>query len=142
MSDEDDRTTPIGLFNYAHTYWRSAVTLHKAKVRVTHRDAPTSFLYCHAIELYLKAYLRAHDVSAETLRTKYGHDVSKLANAAKAKGLHFDDEDTEVLQLITDMKPLTIRYIKTGPFRRPTHEALNRTCKSFHQSVKGVAKKI
>jgi hypothetical protein len=40
------------------------------------------------------------------------------------------------------VEPLTIRYIKTGPFRRPTLEALNRTSKSFHQSVKGVAKKI
>lgn len=33
MTDEDDRTTPIGLFNYPDSYWRSAVALEGAEDR-------------------------------------------------------------------------------------------------------------
>jgi hypothetical protein len=39
MSD-DDRTTPLGLFNYARSYWQSGVLLHDASAKVTHPDAP------------------------------------------------------------------------------------------------------
>jgi hypothetical protein len=55
---DDDRTTPLGLFNYARSYWQSAVLLHDARARVTHPDAPVTLLLAHAIELYLKAFLR------------------------------------------------------------------------------------
>src|SRR4029078_13203402 len=57
MSD-DDRTTPLGRFNYARTYWQSAVLLHHARAKVSHPDAPVTLLLAHAIELYLKAFLR------------------------------------------------------------------------------------
>jgi len=35
MSD-DDRTTPLGLFNYARSYWQSGVLLHQARAKVSH----------------------------------------------------------------------------------------------------------
>jgi hypothetical protein len=41
MSD-DDRTTPLGLFNYARSYWQSGVLLHNARAKVTHPDAPVT----------------------------------------------------------------------------------------------------
>jgi hypothetical protein len=43
MSD-DDRTTPLGLFNYARSYWQSGVLWHDARAKVTHRDAPVTIL--------------------------------------------------------------------------------------------------
>ena len=137
MSDEDDRTTEIGLFNYAHSYWRSAVALHKAKVRATHPDSPVWFLYFHAIELYLKSYLRAHGLSVAELRKKFGHRICCLSDEAKRRGLTFDDEDIEVISLMVCMDLTDVRYIKTGAFQRPSHEALDRTCNSFHASVGG-----
>ena len=57
MSD-DDRSTPLGLFNYARSYWQSGVLLHHARAKTTHPDAPVTLLLAHAIELYLKAFLR------------------------------------------------------------------------------------
>jgi hypothetical protein len=135
MSDEDDRTTALGLFNFARTYWQSAVALKKANVRATHRDEPVTFLYCHAVELYLKAFLRAAGMSVKELREKYGHNVVKLAEAARADGLDFADEDNEVIVLIKEMDPITLRYIRTGFFTRPALEALDRTCRSFDESV-------
>jgi len=35
MSDEDARTTAFGLFNFAHSYWRSAAALQTLKVKAT-----------------------------------------------------------------------------------------------------------
>ncbi|WP_119418072.1 hypothetical protein [Desertibaculum subflavum] len=135
MSDEDDRTTAFGLFNFAHSYWQSAVALKKADVSATHSDEPVTFLYCHAVELYLKAFLRAAGLSVKELRDKYGHNVVKLADAAREDGLEFQDEDSAVIELIAQMGPVTLRYLRTGYFRRPALEALNRTCRSFHESV-------
>lgn len=134
MSDAE-RTTPTGLFHFAHSYWLSALALQTAKVKATHPDAPISFLYIHAIELYLKSYLRGYGTSEGELRTKYGHRICCLADEARQSGLQLDDEDVEVLSLIVCMDVIELRYIKTGAITRPTHEALNRTCKSLHESI-------
>jgi HEPN domain-containing protein len=136
VADEDDRTTPIGFFNYADSYWRSAVALEKVKVRATHPDAPLCFLYYHAIELYLKAYLRAEGYSVHDLRTPYGHNTVKLLDEAQRHGLHFDDEDVAVLSYMGETDAVIgSRFLQTGFFQRPANEALNRTCKSLHDSV-------
>ena len=68
MSD-DDRTTPLGLFNYARSYWQSGVLLHDARAKVTHPNAPVTLLLAHAIELYLKAFLRLRGVGIDESKT-------------------------------------------------------------------------
>lgn len=131
---DDDRTTEIGLFNFAHSYWRSAVALHLAKVEATHWEDPVWFLYIHAVELYLKAFLCAHNLTPADLK-RLGHRISDLASAAKDLGLTFDDEDDEVVALLSTIDLTTFRYIKTGAWTRPHLNALDRTCNSFHDSV-------
>lgn len=133
-NEDEDRTTAFGLFNFAHSYWKSASALTKAKVRATHAHDPIWYLYTHAVELFLKAYLRAKGATEDDLRKKYGHKVSTLAADAEKDGLHFDDEDREVVGLM-DQLGTTLRYIRRGPWTRPSLEALERTCRSFHQSV-------
>jgi hypothetical protein len=64
MSD-DDRTTPLGLFTYGRSYWQSGVLLHDARAKVIHPDAPVTLLFAHAIELYLKAFLRLRGVGID-----------------------------------------------------------------------------
>src|SRR5262249_38787516 len=41
------------------------------------RDLPVRFLYSHAVELFLKAFLRIQGFSVETLR-QYGHHLMAL----------------------------------------------------------------
>jgi HEPN domain-containing protein len=137
LNDEDERTNPIGLFNYADSYWRSARALEKARVNATHRDAPVCFLYYHAIELYLKAHLRSEGFTVKQLRSKkFGHNAVNLRDEAKLKGLHFGDEDDVVLQYMGETEVvIESRYLRTGYFDRPANEALHRTCKSLRQSV-------
>jgi hypothetical protein len=55
MTAEDDdaeRTTSIGLYNYAGSYSRCANNLARVKPKgVTHPDEPIDFLFYHSIEL-------------------------------------------------------------------------------------------
>ena len=130
MDDEEERTTPIGLFNFAHSYWRSAVALQGIKVRATHPGEPASFLYLHALELYLKVFLLLNGVPLDVLRSrKYGHKICCLSEEAATLGYEFDEE---VRSLLACLDIIEMRYIVTGFKTLPTHETLNKTCESFH----------
>jgi HEPN domain-containing protein len=143
MADEIDRTSPAGLFNTADSYWRAAVALGRAKVKSTHPDKPISFLYYHAIELYLKAFLRMHGHTADELASrKFGHRTGVIAKRAAELGIKFDEEDVEVLAMMASTDAvIRSRYIETGFFRWPAHQALNRTCKSLRDLIGTALKK-
>lgn len=130
MDDEEERTTPIGLFNFAHSYWRSAVALQKTKVHATHPGEPASFLYLHALELYLKTFLRLNGIPLDVLRSrKYGHKICCLSERAATFGFQVDEEVRSILSCIDIIE---MRYIVTGYKTLPTHETLDKTCHSFH----------
>jgi HEPN domain-containing protein len=136
MISDDDRTTPSGLFNYARSYWQSAVHLHHARVKVTHPDAPITLLLAHAVELYIKAFLRLKGLSAKELKISFGHDFRKLVEEAQVRGLQFDDEDKEVAAILTEQESIRrSRYIETGFYTRPSLRALSATCRSLDESV-------
>jgi hypothetical protein len=62
---DDDRVTDLGLFNFAGSYRAAAEALGKTKFNATHRDVPVNFLYVHALELYMKAFLRCAGETAD-----------------------------------------------------------------------------
>jgi hypothetical protein len=134
--EEEKRTTPLGLFNYAEAYWSSAIALQKAEVKnCVHWDSPVRFLYYHAIELYLKAFLRHKMLTLDELK-KLGHPSPRLTARAEQLGLVFDDEDKEVFATMFEKNIVNrSRYIQTGSGTWPTLEALNRTCKSLRGGV-------
>lgn len=88
MSDpvetEDDRTTAVGLYHYARSYHDCTKVLEAAQVRTTHKDAPVSFLYFHAIELFLKAFLRLHGHTVEELEKRFRHDIKRMRKRVSA----------------------------------------------------------
>jgi HEPN domain-containing protein len=135
MSD-DDRTTPLGLFNYARSYWQSGVQLHKSKPNISHPDAPVTLLLAHAIELYLKAFLRLRGLSVGEVKSDFGHNFRKLIREASDRGLPIDEEDEDVASMLTEQETIrTSRYIETGYYQRPGLAALSRTCKSLDEAV-------
>jgi hypothetical protein len=135
MSD-DDRTTPLGLFNYARSYWQSGVLLHDAQATVTHPDAPVTLLLAHAIELYLKAFLRLRGVGTEEVKSSFGHDFKKLVDEASSRGLSLGKEEIDIAAILTEQESIRrSRYIETGYFQRPGLPALSRTCQGLDQSV-------
>lgn len=130
--DRVDRTTAVGLYHYGHSYHEAARALSKATFRATHPDAPLTYLYFHAIELFLKAYLRAHGHSVANLEKTFRHNIKRMRERATELGFDFQDEDMIVLEIM-EQTPAVInsRYISTGFFYRPTNEALERTVTSL-----------
>ncbi len=137
LADEARRSSPIGYFNFAETYRTAARALRKSKAKASHKESPIRFLYYHSIELYLKAFLRAHDIHPRELRSKkYGHDIGKLSRQSATLGLSLDEEDVEVMRLMSETDAvIRSRYILTGFFRWPDIGALDRTCKRLRQSI-------
>lgn len=133
----EERTTAFGMFNMAESYMRSARALHKARVMATHPESPVSFLYYHAIELYLKSYLRLHGTTVKELASrKFGHRTCCLTEKAATLGLEFMDEDLEIFSLMASTDAIIrSRYLQTGSFTRPTVAALDRVCRSIREPI-------
>jgi hypothetical protein len=132
---DDERTNPVGLFNTARSYWRSAEHLNAARLQVTHPGAPVTFLFCHAIELYLKAYLRGIGKNVHQLK-QLGHRVADLAQASIKSGLTLSQEHSEILNHIDEADiAIEARYIVTGFKTLPTNEALSSIAEALDHSV-------
>ena len=131
-TDDDERTNSLGLFNTAEAYRLSAMSL---PIRHGHADKPPRFLYCHALELYLKALLRQKH-SMATVRDKFGHQIKLLMREAEMLGLIVRENDRTVLTLIDDTDAMIdARYIRTATKALVALEALDRTCKSIRDGV-------
>jgi HEPN domain-containing protein len=132
----DGRTTPLGLFNYGRSYWQSAVLLHQLGAKVSHPDAPVTLLMAHAVELYLKAFLRLRGLSAQEVKHSFGHDFEKLIEAAWARGLPLTDADQAVAIILKEQESIRrSRYIETGYYEKPTLSALSGVCRRLDESV-------
>ena len=133
--ERERRTTPVGLFHYAHSYALSATKLREeTTIDATHPDAPVSFLYKHAIELYLKSFLRLNGVSVKQLRSqKYGHNTKKLVNKARRFGLAVTDEQKSQILMVQDA--ILDRYIETGVHTAPTLDALHALCVYLNNEI-------
>jgi hypothetical protein len=125
----EERTTALGLFNFARSYWRSAEQLRASRPDVSHSDAPIMFLYYHAIELYLKAYVRNAGYDLKQMKD-ISHNILKAGRAAHDKGLNLSNDDFELLSVInSDDNVIRSRYITTGAHTRPEADALSDLCK-------------
>jgi len=138
MSDDaEDRTTQIGLYNQACSYHLAARTLKNLRLRGTHPTAPVAFLYFHAIELFLKSFLRLHGHSVEELRKRFSHGYGAMRKRASALGFDFMNEDLVVLRYMERADAvIRARYLKTGLYEEPTPDALERTAKSLRETTR------
>lgn len=134
MTEINDRTTALGLFNYSESYRRSAEKLREYPADFTHPNDPIRFLYWHAIELALKAYLRNSDFTVEDLK-KVGHNCKKLYKKANKNG----GLDLPMISELTDrwgpMHVLGHRYIETGYVEMPLMDDLAKASRLLNSSV-------
>jgi hypothetical protein len=133
---EIDRFPPLGMFNFAASYRAAADLLLGQAINATHPSAPVAFLYYHAIELYLKAFLRLHKVGMRRLRT-IGHDFIKLGTRAQHKGLLLNSKDLEILQILSEGDAWArARYLEVGALQMPDVQELARACERLDTSIK------
>ncbi len=124
--------TPIGTFNYAHSFWGAACALYSKEWETseTHPSSPMEFLYWHAIELFLKAYLRADGVPEDQLKGgKFGHKVLTLAQESVRRGLPLSTHAMEVISYMPSHDDMIeLRYLKVGSKTVPDHEEVDTAC--------------
>lgn len=136
LAAEEQESAPSGVFNFAETYRKAAEALRETKFRATHRESPILFLYYHAIELYLKAFIRANGIHAYDLRVKYRHGIGQLSGKAAKLGLQFRKEEEAIIQhMSTTSDVIESRYLATGVRPRIDLRVLDRTCASLRVSV-------
>jgi hypothetical protein len=134
------QTTPIGMFHYAQSYALSAKSLNEKRIEATHPNAPIRFLYCHAIELYLKAYLLLHGISLSDLSSRaLGHNLEKLMSKAVEYGLEITAEHQDAIQLANqaNLDGYRDRYIRTGYRTVLLPEVLLAICSDLNQQIGG-----
>jgi len=79
---------PIGWFLFADSYLACAEALRRSPPADLRFDAPVRYLLFHAMELYLKAFLRLKGIGEDELRSRVlGHNLVALANRAEDLGL-------------------------------------------------------
>jgi hypothetical protein len=79
-----DRTSALGLLTFGDEYATAAAMLRQRDRHYV--NAPLFYLYAHALELHLKAFLRARNFTLAQLKT-LGHDLSALLTEARQRGL-------------------------------------------------------
>jgi hypothetical protein len=92
--------------------------------------------HAHAIELYLKAFLRLRGFGPEEVKSSFGHDFKKLVDEASSRGLSLGKEEIDIAAILTEQESIRrSRYIETGYYQQPGLPALSRTCQGLDQSV-------
>jgi hypothetical protein len=142
MMNRKELTTPLGFFNYALSYRAAADKLRICKLRAIFPHAPVLFTYYHSIELYLKAFLRAHRMSVESLQNDIGHDFKKLQHMCVDHGFSFDGEAREALDIMAAPGAwLSTRYLEIGFHRYPRISVLARVCRRIDRQVGAILSK-
>lgn len=117
-----DRSPPQALFFSGEAFLKAAQHTHQAqcsgelKLRF---DMPVYYLYSHAIELMMKAFLRAKGVSTDKLRKEFGHSLVKLWSGCLARDIVLDAAPQQVIaEVVSMLEPYAVsyefRYIQTG----------------------------
>jgi HEPN domain-containing protein len=133
---DQPQPSAIAVFNYAHSYAQSALTLEQNQTSATHWNAPIYFLYFHAIELYLKAFLVSTGSDIDELRKMHGHRVRPLAKLCQAKGVQISQEGEQIIALMTETdNVMSSRYIRIGRHTRLPFEVYAQFCLSLHSEI-------
>jgi hypothetical protein len=134
-ADKIDRRPALGYFNYAVSYHAAADLIFNHGLTATHPDAPASFVYYQAIELYLKAFLRLRGVSASRLRG-IGHDPQRLRKRSIERGLSFGKIENNVLDWFISTEAWTRnRYLEVGSTTSLLGEIVPTACANLKTSV-------
>jgi len=142
--DEIDRSPPIGVFNFARSYFKAASylqdALDKGKAHLPF-EMPVYYLYSHALELTLKAFLQTKGLTVDELRSRgLGHKFQALWDESIARGLKMRGEtQAAVAETIELLDPFSVgfdfRYLKVGAMRRPSLEAVRQAVKCLMDFV-------
>jgi hypothetical protein len=140
MSKKPDRKSnellAVGFASDAEAYIAAARQLEDFK-----SFGPRYFLFCHAIELLLKAQLLATGGDQEEL-FEIRHDLEKAYDRAVELGYSMADDRVKeiVIWLAPFHKYHTFRYRETGRVTVPTAEDLIEIVQSMHREIEATVR--
>jgi len=144
----NDRSPPISIFLSGEAFLNAARHTHRAysdrslKLRF---EMPIFYLYSHAIELTMKAFLRARGVSAVKLKDpkRFGHSLQNLWNECLAHELVVDPAPQVVIEgVVSLLEPYAtsyeFRYIRTGLKEFPSLEDVRLAAEKLAAAIRPV----
>jgi hypothetical protein len=121
MSDSGDRFEPMNFYSLADDYYRSAIYIVQAQEKGVldfhFRPFVPYYLFCHAVELALKGFLRAKGLSKKELKDKYNHNFRKLITHSICRGLPLEKAERKIaLEWLEEYEKeaINFRYGKSG----------------------------
>lgn len=120
--------------------------IDKAAFQTAESGLPVRHLYSHAIELYLKSYLRVAGKARLDLRRQFGHKLGELYAAAKNNGLSIDVAELAHFEVVIDRlknghEDLEFRYFD-GSISTVDPVWIKAATRSLSDSVSGEVEKL
>jgi len=133
------------VFRAAVSFFKSAQHIQRAldggALRL-HFSLPVYYLYSHAIELLLKAFLRSNGVDRGRLASReYGHDLMALWAACLGQGFRCDEpilaHAAETIALLSPYATsFEFRYPLVGYKSLPSLEDVEQTCAALMIAIR------
>lgn len=148
-TEDRDRSPPIAIFLSGESFLQTAIHAHEAmeakalKIRFM---MPVYYLYSHALELTLKAFLRESGVPSEELsKRKFGHNLINIWTECVARGMALDvPTQLEVIAVGKALAPYAasyeFRYVQTGAKTLPTLDAVRKAVEMLHAAVSPIVR--
>lgn len=142
----DERSSPFGYWNFADSFFKTADVAHNKLIGAIRFSTPIYYLYAHALELSLKAFLRCKGVEVKILKEKFGHDLKKLLDEAKKKGLltnvQLAAEQIAVIEYISsEYDDKNLEYFIQGSMSLPDLNKLHDTAEVFLKALRPICEK-
>ena len=124
------RISALGLFRFGYSYLVAGNLLLKSGGDIT--LYPRLFMYAHAIELGLKAY-----IFEKKNELVYNHKLEEHLIAASGCGLVFTDTFQSIVRTfnVLNKDEHRMRYFKTGPLFFPNNDVLLLETNNFYESL-------
>ena len=122
---------------FGRQYQKAANLLYEADKTL---KVPTYFMYLHAIELALKAYLRAANLPVVAGKKRKHHQVTELYEECKTLGLRIGTEDPSdirnIVSMLDDMNmDQGLRYFTRNPSSTPEMSWVRDTVENLFRAV-------
>lgn len=138
--EDEDRTTPAGLWCLGFDFFRSAE--HVLEREGKHIFDPWLYLVSHSIELSLKAFLRSKRCSVQSLKS-VGHDLVEVLRLAEDRGIRdavaLEQRHVDAVAVINPWyMEKRFEYRKRGSGSLPVMEDLRSCSKVLLQGTRDV----
>ena len=147
-AEEIDSAPPIAFFLSAGSFLQTAILAHEALAAKTLKlrfEMPVYYLYSHAIELTLKAFLRSRGLTANELaRRPWSHDLLKLWDGCFERGFTSDLHTRLTTGAVVDLlapyaATYEFRYVQAGARTLPTLEVVREAAEALQAAIKPIA---